>query len=120
MKIALYVLAALFLLTIGAVGGYSRASSNYQPRLDEASTSLASITSARDNLLALTTEQGLKLGELVRLGNERALAAEKAQAGARAVAANHYAAANEILRGRTDGDQCVAAEAVIDGELFGQ
>lgn len=117
---AFQLLAAVLLLVLGAEGGRWLTTNVYQPKLADLSAELVSVKSARDNLLALTTEQGLKLGELAKLGRERELAAEKAQAGADVEASKQYAAANAILRGHTGGDQCKAAEAVIDLELFGE
>lgn len=112
-------LLALLLLCIGAAGGFLNAQDYYEPRIDSANQELATVKSARNNLEALATEQGLKLGELVALGKERELLAEKAQAEARDQAKPHYTAANRLLSDRTGGDQCAAATAVIDQELFG-
>lgn len=117
---AFQLLAAVLLLVLGAEGGRWLTTSIYQPKLSGLVAELASVNSARDNLLALTTEQGLKLGELVNLGRAREQAAEEAQANADVVAGKQYKAANAILRGHTGGDQCKAAEAVIDLELFGE
>lgn len=120
MNPAFVLLAGVLLLMLGAEGGRMLTTNKLQPKLDSAAIELGAITSSRDNLLALTTEQGLKLGELVQLGKERELAAEKAQESAQVDANTQYAAANELMRGRTGGDQCLAAEALIDQELFGK
>lgn len=115
---AFQLLACVLLLVLGAEGGQWLATNKYQPKLDGLNRELATVQGARDNLLALTTEQGLKLGELVKLGKDRELAAEKAQAEASAEADLHNSAANELMKERTGGDQCLAAESVIDKELF--
>lgn len=120
MNIAFQLLGAVLLLILGAEGGRWLTTSTYQPKLDAVNFELATLKSARDNLLSLATEQGVKLGELVQLGKDRELAAEKAQAGAREEARTQYAAANDLMRERTGGDACVAAESVIDRELFGE
>lgn len=119
MSLNVKVLMCCLLLAIGAVGGILNARDYYQPRIESASRELATAISGRDNLEALATEQGLKLGELVRLGDEREAAAKKAQAAAETDAQPHYAAANRLLSGRSGGDSCAAATAVIDQELFG-
>lgn len=120
MDTTINILIAVLLLIIGACGGVWLSWSHYQPLLDTTNHELTIATDGRDNLETLATEQGLKLGELVRLGNERAKAAEQAQALARQEAQPHYAAANRLLSERIGGDQCAAATAVIDQELFGQ
>lgn len=119
MSINVKALIACLLLAIGAVGGFLNAQDYYQPRLDSANRELDSATAARDNLEALATEQGQKLGELVRLGQEREALASKAQAEAHTVAQTSYEQANRLMADRIGGDQCKAATAVIDQELFG-
>lgn len=119
MSLDVKALFVCLLLSVGAVGGLFLAHHHYRPQLDTAQTELATALAGRDNLEALATEQGLKLGELVLLGTERATAAAKAQAVAETEAKPHYAAANRLLAGRTGGDSCEAATAVIDQELFG-
>lgn len=113
------ILAVVLLLIIGGCAGVWLASKSYRPLLDKANSDLATATAGRNNLEELATDQGLKLGELVKLGQEREILAEKAQGEARVEAQPHYAAANRLLSDRTGGDQCAAATAVIDQELFG-
>ncbi|PYB97593.1 MULTISPECIES: hypothetical protein [Pseudomonas] len=72
---------------------------------------------ARDNLVALTTEQGKALGDLQLAIRQRQAAAEKAVADARASAQADYQAANRLQQERTGGDQCTAATSIIDKEL---
>ena len=112
------VLLAILLLGIGAVGGFLNTQDYYQSRLDEVNKKLATAEGGRNNLEALATEQGLKLGELVAKGNERAQAAQEAQEQAHKEARPDYEAANRIQLGRIGGNQCEAATAVIDQELF--
>lgn len=119
MNTTINVLIACLLLIIGAVSGFWLASSSYRPLLDSANTELATVTAGRDNLETLATEQGQKLGELVRLGNEREATAKLAQESAHQEAQPLYAAANRLLTERSGGDSCAAATAVIDKELFG-
>lgn len=119
MSATINTLTAYVLLSIGLVGGAFLAHYHYRPQLDTAQTELATALAGRDNLEELATEQGLKLGELVRLGNEREALAKKAQEAAQQEAKPHYEAANRLMVGRTGGDQCAAATAVIDQELFG-
>jgi hypothetical protein len=119
MSFEVKALAVCLLLSIGVCVGAYQGYRHFQPLLDTANGELANAISGRDNLEALATEQGLKLGELVSLGNEREALAKKAQGVAQQEAQPHYAAANQLLRDRTGGDQCAAATAVIDQELFG-
>lgn len=119
MNIAVNALIAVLLLIIGAVGGVWITSKSYRPLLDAANTELATATAGRDNLEALTTEQGRALGNLMQLGNERAKAAELAQEQANTEAKTHEEAANRLLSERIGGDDCAAATVVIDQELFG-
>lgn len=72
---------------------------------------------ARDNLVALTTEQGKALGDLQLAIRQRQAAAEKAVADERASAQADYQAANRLQQERTGGDQCTAATSIIDKEL---
>jgi len=72
---------------------------------------------ARDNLVALPTEQGKALGALQLAIRHRQAAAEKAVADARASAQADYQAANRLQQERTGGDQCTAATSIIDKEL---
>lgn len=72
---------------------------------------------ARDNLEALSIEQGKTLGDLQLATQQRQAAAEKAVADARASAEPDYQAANRIQQERTGGDQCMAAISIIDKEL---
>ncbi|MBK4989749.1 hypothetical protein [Pseudomonas sp. S36] len=72
---------------------------------------------ARDNLVALTTEQGKALGDLQLAGQQRQAVAEQAVAAAKDGAQADYQAANRIQQERTGGDQCTVAAAIIDKEL---
>lgn len=108
---------ALLLFSVGAGFGGWMASGHYRPLLDTSNKDLAQATLARDNLEALAGEQGRKLGDLVLAGELRERAAALAQERAREEAQPDYAAANRLLRERTGGDQCTAAESIIDREL---
>jgi hypothetical protein len=108
---------ALLLVIAGAGIGAWLAAGHYRPLLDASNNDLAQATLARDNLITLTDEQGRKLGELVQAGELRERAAALALEKARAEAQPDYAAANRLLRERTGGNQCVAAESIIDQEL---
>lgn len=120
MSVNVKALLACLLLSIGAVGGVLNAQDYYQPRIESAIRERDTATSARDNLEALATEQGLKLGELARLGEEREALAKAAQGLAQAEAKPLYSEANRLMSERTGGDQCAAVITVIDQELFGQ
>ena len=112
-----YLLGALLLIGLGAALGVWKAAGHYRLQLDDAEGLLASCKAARGNLEALSTEQGLKLGELVLAGNERQARVEQAVKEAAAQAHNDFAAANRLQQERTGGDQCAASASVIDQEL---
>ncbi|MCY1443299.1 hypothetical protein D9M71_597050 [compost metagenome] len=112
-----YLLAALLLIGLGAVLGVWQAEKHHRPKLDDANAQLASCKGARGNIEALTTEQGLKLGDLVLAGNERQAKAEPAVKEATARAQDDFVAANRLQQERTGGDQCTAATAIINQEL---
>lgn len=110
-------LLVVLLLGVGAGAGIWLASRYYQPLLATASENLAVIKAGRANLETLATEQGQKLGELVQASKDRQEAVRQAQDLDRGESAKDYAEANRIQQERSDGDQCMAATAVIDQEL---
>lgn len=104
-------------LMIGGAGGMWLSGGHYRPLLDDAQKSLASVAGERDNCVALTTEQGVKLGDLRRQADAREQAAKEAQAEAITQAQPYESKAIRVLTERIGGDQCVAATTVIDLEL---
>ncbi|MEF2174662.1 hypothetical protein [Pseudomonas aeruginosa] len=110
-------LACLLLVGLGAAGGVWLGARHYRPQLDAASADLAACRSARGSLEAAVVEQGGQIAALRQAGEQRAREAAQALEQGRQQAAERYSAANRLLRDRTDGDQCAAAEAVIDKEL---
>lgn len=117
MSIADNIRAAIIMLLVGAAGGMWLYSSYYRPLLDDANRRVASVTAARDNCVAVTTEQGLKLGELMRQADDREQEAKEAQVAASTKAKAYESKAIRVLTERIGGDQCVAASTVIDLEL---
>ncbi|HCU1984733.1 TPA: hypothetical protein OUI02_001578 [Pseudomonas aeruginosa] len=110
-------LACLLLVGLGAAGGVWFGARHYRPQLDAAQADLAACRSARGSLEAAVAEQGRQVAALRQAGEQRAQEAAQAVTQARQQAAEHYAAAKRLLRGRSAGDQCLAAEVVIDQEL---
>ena len=110
-------LVVVLLLGLAAASGAWIASRHYRPLLDTAQAGLATARAARDNLLALTTEQGLALGELVLAGQQRQERAVVAVALAKADSAPDYAAATRLQQERIGGDPATSAAAIIDQEL---
>jgi hypothetical protein len=104
-------------LVIGIGIGAWITAGHYRPMLDTARDDLAATGAARDNLLALTTEQGVALGELALAGERRQDAAVVAVEKAKAESAPDYAAAGRLQQERTGGDPATAAAAIIDQEL---
>ncbi len=111
------MLACLLLVGLGAAGGVWLGAQHYRPQLDAAQADLSACRAARDSLDAAVAEQGRQVAALRQAGEQRAQEAAQAVTQARQQAAEHYAAAQRLLRERSAGDQCLAAEAVIDQEL---
>lgn len=111
------VLAALLLIGVGAAGGVWIGARHYRPQLDAASADLAACRAARGELEAAVAEQSRQVAALRQAGERRARDAAQAVEQGRQQAAERYSAANRLLRDRTAGEQCAAAEAVIDQEL---
>ncbi|HFX0996022.1 hypothetical protein GHW07_11770 [Pseudomonas aeruginosa] len=116
-KAAGLVLAALLLVGLGAAGGVWLGARHYRPQLDAARADLTACRSARGSLEAAVAEQGRQVAALRLAGEQRARDAAQAVERGRLQAAEQYAAAQRLLRERSAGDQCAAAEVVIDQEL---
>ncbi|HBO3734072.1 TPA: hypothetical protein L4S94_002168 [Pseudomonas aeruginosa] len=110
-------LACLLLVGLGAAGGVWLGARHYRPQLDAASADLAACRAARGSLEATVVEQVRQVAALRQAGEQRARDAARALEQGRQQAAEQYAAAQRLLYQRTAGEQCAAAEAVIDQEL---
>ncbi|MBG3990645.1 hypothetical protein I5F37_12625 [Pseudomonas aeruginosa] len=110
-------LACLLLVGLGAVGGVGIGARHYRPQLDAARSDLVACRAARGELESAVAEQGRQVAALRMAGEQRAREASHALEQGRQQAAEQYAAANRLMRDRTAGEQCAAAEAVIDQEL---
>ncbi|MFU4235746.1 hypothetical protein ACM7EH_32175 [Pseudomonas aeruginosa] len=110
-------LACLLLVGLGAVGGVGIGARHYRPQLDAARSDLVACRAARGELESAVAEQVRQVAELRLAGEQRARDAAQAVEQGRQQAAERYSAANRLLRDRTAGEQCAAAEAVIDKEL---
>ncbi|HHG4504981.1 hypothetical protein QK382_18685 [Pseudomonas aeruginosa] len=111
------VLAALLLVGLGAAGGVWLGARHYRPQLDAASADLVACRAARGSLEATVAEQVRQVAALRLAGEQRARDAAQAIDRGRQQAAEQYAGAQRLLSQRTAGEQCAAAEAVIDQEL---
>ncbi|EML0710775.1 hypothetical protein ACF0C8_22630 [Pseudomonas aeruginosa] len=116
-KAAGLVLAALLLVGLGAAGGVWLGARHYRPQLDAASADLAACRSARGSLEAAVAEQVRQVAALRLADEQRARDAAQAVDRGRQQASEQYAEAQRLLSQRTAGDQCLAAEVVIDQEL---
>ena len=110
-------LACLLLVGLGAAGGVWFGARHYRPQLDAAQADLAACRSARGSLEAAVAEQGRQVAALRHAGEQRAREAAQAMEQARKRAGDEYAAAHRLLSQRTAGEECAAAEAVVDQEL---
>ncbi|HCF0038618.1 hypothetical protein [Pseudomonas aeruginosa] len=110
-------LACLLLVGLGAAGGVWLGARYYRPQLDAALADLIACRASLGELESAVVEQGRQVAALRQAGEQRAQDAAQAVEQGRQQAAERYSAANRLLRDRTAGEQCVAAEAVIDQEL---
>ncbi|MGZ2976762.1 hypothetical protein AAER07_17585 [Pseudomonas aeruginosa] len=110
-------LACLMLVGLGAAGGVWLGARHYRPQLDAARSDLVACRAAWGELESAVVEQGRQVAALRQAGEQRARDAAQAVEQGRQQAAERYSAANRLLRDRTAGEQCAAAEAVIDQEL---
>ncbi|AOX33008.1 hypothetical protein IPC1241_19425 [Pseudomonas aeruginosa] len=110
-------LACLLLVGLGAAGGVWLGARHYRPQLDAALADLVACRAARGELESAVVEQGRQVAALRLAGEQRAREAAQAMEQGRQQAAEQYAAAQRLLRERSAGDQCLAAEVVIDQEL---
>lgn len=116
-KAAGLVLAALLLVGLGTAGGVWLGARHYRPQLDAASADLAACRASRGELESAVAEQVRQIAALRQAGEHRARDAAQAVDRGRQQAAEQYAGAQRLLSQRTAGEQCAAAEAVIDQEL---
>ncbi|HCF4608682.1 TPA: hypothetical protein NIF19_004928 [Pseudomonas aeruginosa] len=110
-------LACLLLVGLGTAGGVWLGARHYRPQLDAASADLAACRASRGELESAVAEQVRQVAALRMAGEQRARDAAQAVERGRQQAAEQYAGAQRLLSQRTAGEQCAAAEAVIDQEL---
>lgn len=110
-------LACLLLLGLGAAGGVWLGARHYRPQLDAALADLVACRAAGGGLEDAVAEQVRQVAALRQAGEQRARDAAQAVDRGRQQAAEQYAEAQRLVRERTAGGQCAAAEAVIDQEL---
>ncbi|EPV0130403.1 hypothetical protein ACV08T_004273 [Pseudomonas aeruginosa] len=116
-RVVSVALAFLVLVGLGAAGGVWLGARHYRPQLDAASADLAACRAARGELESAVAEQVRQIAALRQASEQRARDAAQAVEQGRQQAAERYAAAQRLLYQRTAGEQCAAAEAVIDQEL---
>lgn len=116
-RVVSIALACLVLLGLGAAGGVWLGARHYRPQLDAALADLVACRAARGELESAVAEQVRQVAALRQADEQRARDAAQALEQGRQQAAERYAAAQRLLYQRTAGEQCAAAEAVIDKEL---
>ncbi|MFW4884407.1 hypothetical protein ACOAOW_11360 [Pseudomonas aeruginosa] len=116
-RVVSIMLACLLLVGLGAAGGVWLGARHYRPHLDAAQADLIACRAARGELESAAAEQVRQVAALRMAGEQRARDAAQAVDRGRRQAAEQYAAAQGLLSQRTAGEQCMAAEAVIDQEL---
>nr|WP_249361324.1 hypothetical protein [Pseudomonas aeruginosa] len=110
-------MACLLLVGLGTAGGVWIGARHYRPQLDAALADLIACRAARGELESAVAEQGRQVAALRQAGEQRARDAAQAVEQGRQQAAEQYAEAQRLVRERSAGDQCLAAEVVIDKEL---
>ncbi|HEJ1529655.1 hypothetical protein ACM749_01265 [Pseudomonas aeruginosa] len=116
-RVVSVALGCLILVGLGAAGGVWLGARHYRPQLDAALADLVTCRAARGELESAVVEQGRQVAALRLAGEQRAREAAHALEQGRQQAAEQYAAANRLLSQRTAGEECAAAEAVVDQEL---
>ncbi|HCK7402598.1 TPA: hypothetical protein N0X62_001016 [Pseudomonas aeruginosa] len=116
-RVVSVALACLLLVGLGAAGGVWLGARHYRPQLDAALSDLVACRAARGGLESAVAEQVRQVAALRLAGEQRARDAAQTVERGRQQAAEQYAAAQRLLRERSAGDQCLAAEVVIDQEL---
>ncbi|HCL3917167.1 TPA: hypothetical protein N2B33_003689 [Pseudomonas aeruginosa] len=114
---ATIALACLLLVGLGAAGGVWLGARHYRPQLDAARSDLVACRAAWGELESAVVEQVRQVAALRVAGEQRARDAAQAVDRGRQQAAEQYAEAQRLVRERTAGEQCAAAEAVVDQEL---
>ncbi|HFX1717585.1 TPA: hypothetical protein ACRN2P_002891 [Pseudomonas aeruginosa] len=116
-RVVSVALGCLLLVGLGAAGGVWLGARHYRPQLDAASADLAACRASRGELESAVAEQVRQVAALRMADEQRARDAAQAVERGRQQAAEQYAGAQRLLSQRTAGEQCAAAEAVIDQEL---
>lgn len=116
-RVVSIALACLVLVGLGAAGGVWLGARHYRPQLDAALADLVACRAARGGLEDAVAEQVRQVAALRLADEQRARDAAQAVDRGRQQAAEQYAGAQRLLRERSAGDQCQAAEVVIDQEL---
>ncbi|MFU2841794.1 hypothetical protein ACM7N6_28440 [Pseudomonas aeruginosa] len=116
-RLATIALACLVLVGLGTAGGVWLGARHYRPQLDAALADLVACRASRGELESAVAEQVRQIAALRLADEHRARDAAQAVERGRQQAAEQYAEAQRLVRERTAGEQCAAAEAVIDQEL---
>ncbi|WP_324710661.1 hypothetical protein [Pseudomonas citronellolis] len=107
----------LLLIGLGVVVGAWFAARYLRPQLDAARVESALCAQGRSTLHAQLTEQNHRLDELALAARKREIDAAQALRAAQVQADAHEAAAQRLLAGHSDGEDCAAARQLIDQEL---
>ncbi|HGN4787932.1 TPA: hypothetical protein ACKTE9_001595 [Pseudomonas aeruginosa] len=116
-RVVSIALACLVLVGLGTAGGVWIGARHYRPQLDAASADLAACRASRGELESAVAEQVRQVSALRVADEQRARDAAQAVERGRQQAAEQYAGAQRLLSQRTAGEQCAAAEVVINQEL---
>lgn len=107
----------LLLIGLGVVVGAWFAARYLRPQLDAARVESALCAQGNSALQAQLAEQNRRLDELALATQRREIDAAQALRAAQVQADAHEAAAQRLLAGHSDGEDCAAARGLIDQEL---
>ncbi|MCP1646438.1 hypothetical protein J2T41_006095 [Pseudomonas citronellolis] len=107
----------LFLIGLGVVMGAWLAARHLRPQLEAARIEGALCAQGSSALQAQVAEQNRRLDELALATQRREIDAAQALRAAQVQADAHEAAAQRLLAGHSDGEDCSAARRLIDQEL---
>ena len=107
----------LLLIGLGVVVGAWLAARHLRPQLEATRVESALCVQGSSVLQAQVAEQNRRLDELSLAAREREIDAAQALRAAQVQADAHEAAAQRLLAGHSDGEDCAAARQLIDQEL---
>lgn len=117
MNLYLKLVTVLFCGLIPALGGGWLASRYFRPQLEAVRLEASRCTEAQGALQLQLAEQNRRVDQLALAARQREAAAALALQAVQAESASHEAAAQRLLAGHAEGEDCAVARDLIDREL---